>query len=102
MGQQSTRSEVGEKLRSDMQLPSRSDEAEVKGLEALLARQQKANSLLESLLHTMCSADTKSAARMLARLRSGAYDETLELKGSATLKNSPDVREYPWERELWS
>ena len=85
-----------------MQLPSRSDEAEVKELEALLARQQKANSLLESLLHTMCSADTEYAARLLARLRSGAYDETLELKGLANLTNSSDVRGYPWERELWS
>lgn len=102
MRKQCTRSEVDEELRSDMQLPSRSDEAEVKELEALLARQQKANSLLESLLHTMCSADTESAARLLARLRSGAYDETLELKGLATLTNSSDVRGYPWESELWS
>jgi hypothetical protein len=98
--QQKTRSRVGEESRSDMRLVSRLDGAEEKKLEALLARQGEANSLLESLLHTMCSVDTKSAARMLAHLRSGAYDEMLEPKSLATFTNSAHVKEYPWGREL--
>jgi hypothetical protein len=48
----------------------------------------------------MCSIDADSAARMLDRLRSGAYDEALKLRNSAVLTDSADVREYPWEREL--
>jgi hypothetical protein len=44
----------------------------------------------------MCSADAGSAARMLGRLRSGAYDEILGFKRSSDLKDSADMKVYTW------
>ena len=79
---------------------SRSDEVEEKALEALLDQQQEAISLHESLLRTMCSANSGSAGRILECLRSGAYDDVLRPEGSATLTGDANVRQYPWEREL--
>jgi hypothetical protein len=69
-------------------------------LETLLCRQREVNASRDSLLHTMCSVDADSAAKMLDRLRSGAYDKALELRNPAVLTDSADVEEYPWEREL--
>jgi hypothetical protein len=86
------------KSRLDIRLMFRSDDVGEKELEALLDRQQEEKSPYESLLHTMCSANADSAARMLERLRSGAYDKALRLKGSATLTGDAEVQEYPWER----
>jgi hypothetical protein len=79
---------------------SRSGEVEEKDTEALLHQQQEKISSHESLLHTICSANAVSAARMLARLRSGAYDGALRSEGSGTLTSNTNVREYPWQREL--
>jgi hypothetical protein len=98
--QQNTGPEFGKELRSDSGVLSRSDGIEEKELETLLHRQQQANSPRESLLRTMCSVDTKSAARLLKSLRSGAYDEALKPKSSATQSNSDEVEEYPWEGGL--
>jgi hypothetical protein len=98
--QQNTRPEFGKELPSDSGVLSRSDGKEEKELEALLHRQQEANFPKESLLHTMCSVDTKSAAKLLEILKSGTYDEALKPKSSATRPNSAEVKEYPWEGEL--
>jgi hypothetical protein len=83
-------------LQSDIALVLRFDGVEERDLEALLDRQQDANSSHDSLLHTMCSADVGSAAKILDRLRSGAYDEALGLKSSSALKDSADMEVYPW------
>jgi hypothetical protein len=48
----------------------------------------------------MCSSGADSAAKMLDRLRGGAYDESLKLRNSAVLTDSADGKEYSWEREL--
>jgi hypothetical protein len=95
--EQNTGPELGKELQSDSGVLSRSDGIEEKELEALLHRQQEANSPQESLVHTMCSVDTKLAAKLLKILRSGAYDEALKPKNSATRPNSAEVKEYPWE-----
>jgi hypothetical protein len=71
-----------------------------KELETLLCRQREVNASQDSLLHTMCSVDADSSAGMLGRLRSGTYDEALELRKLAALTDSAVVEEYPWERVM--
>jgi hypothetical protein len=75
-------------------------EVEERDTEALLHQQKERISSHESLLHTMYSAIANSAARMLERLRSGAYDGVPRSEGSGTFTGDANPLKYPWQREL--